>query len=67
MEEATWQGMWVNPRSWVHPLVDSQQGNRDFSLTTARKCLLLMTSEFAKGPYIQMRTTAPANTFISVH
>lgn len=26
-----------------------------------------MTSEFAKGPYIQMRTTAPANTFISVH
>lgn len=58
MEEATWQGMWVNPRSWVHPLVDSQQGNRDFSLTTTNKEILPQPQDLEEN--LSSRGDAPA-------
>ena len=41
-------------------------GKQGLQSDNCKKCLLLMTSEFAKGPYVQMRTTAPADTFMSV-
>lgn len=63
---APWEGTWAADRSTEQPQVDSQQGDRDLSLTATGNWILLQPHKLGRGPHTSRRELFLVAVFIQL-